>query len=99
MRDLPGKSRIPNPKPRVPTSRDRSQCLGFGVRDFGIWDLTQGVLHSLEISSRVGTMRARWYFAAFALTLAAATVAAQISTSSDAKPASSLIRLDLHATL
>ena len=45
-------------------------------------------------------MRARWYFAVFALTLAAATAAAQISsTSSDTKPASSLIRLDLHATL
>jgi len=45
-------------------------------------------------------MRARWYFAVFALTVAAATAAAQISSiSSDAKPASSLIRLDLHATL
>jgi len=45
-------------------------------------------------------MRARWYFASFALTLAAATAAAQISSiSSNAKPASSLIRLDLHATL
>ena len=45
-------------------------------------------------------MRARWYFAVFALTLAAATAAAQISsTSSEARPASSLIRLDLHATL
>jgi VWFA-related protein len=45
-------------------------------------------------------MRARWYFAVFALTVAAATAAAQISSiSSDAKPASFLIRLDLHATL
>jgi len=46
-------------------------------------------------------MRARWYFALLALTLVAATAAAQISsTSADAKPvSSSLIRLDLHATL
>src|SRR5262245_39787336 len=45
-------------------------------------------------------MRARWYFAVFALTLAAATAAAQSSsTASEARPASSLIRLDLHATL
>jgi VWFA-related protein len=46
-------------------------------------------------------MRARWYFALFGITLAAATAAAQISsTSSDTKSASaSAIRLDIHATL
>ena len=46
-------------------------------------------------------MRARWYFALLALTLVAATAAAQISsTSADPKSASSsMIRLDLHATL
>jgi VWFA-related protein len=46
-------------------------------------------------------MRARWTFALFALTLVAATAAAQISsTSADSKPiASSVIRLDLHPTL
>jgi VWFA-related protein len=74
----------------------------FGIWDlrFEIWDLAQPVLHSLEISA-VGTMRARWYFALLALTLVAATAAAQISsTSADAKSASSsMIRLDLHATL
>jgi len=46
-------------------------------------------------------MRARSYFALFGITLAAATAAAQISsTSSDTKSASaSAIRLDIHATL
>ena len=45
-------------------------------------------------------MRARWSFALLAFTLLAATAAAQISsTSADSKPASSLIRLDFHATL
>jgi len=46
-------------------------------------------------------MRARWYFALFGITLAAATAAAQISsTSSDTKSASaSAIRLDIHATV
>jgi VWFA-related protein len=46
-------------------------------------------------------MRARWSFALLALTLVAATAAAQISsTSSDAKlVSSSVIRLDLHAML
>jgi len=46
-------------------------------------------------------MRARWYFALFGITLAAATAAAQFSsTSSDTKSASaSAIRLDIHATL
>ena len=45
-------------------------------------------------------MRARWPFALLALTLVAATPAAQFSsTSTDSKPvASSVIRLDLHAT-
>ena len=46
-------------------------------------------------------MRARSYFALFGITLAAATAAAQISsTSSDTKSASaSAIRLDIHATV
>jgi VWFA-related protein len=46
-------------------------------------------------------MRARWYFALLGITLAAATAAAQItSTSNDAKSVStSAIRLDIHATL
>jgi VWFA-related protein len=46
-------------------------------------------------------MRARWYFALFGITLAAATAAAQISsTSSNANSAqASVIRLDIHATL
>ena len=46
-------------------------------------------------------MRARWYIALLGITFAAATAAAQISsTASDAKPVqASVIRLDIHATL
>jgi VWFA-related protein len=46
-------------------------------------------------------MRARWYIAVLGITLAAATAAAQISsTPNDAKPVpASVIRLDIHPTL
>jgi len=47
MRDLSGKSQIPNPESQIPTFRDVAT---FGIWDsrFGIWDLAQPVLHSLE---------------------------------------------------
>src|SRR4030095_15477026 len=99
MRDRSGKSQIPNPKSQIPTFRD----VAFGIWDlgFGVWDLAQPVLHSVDDFCRVRTMRARWSFALLALTLVAATAAAQISsTSADSKAAgASLIRLDVHAML
>src|SRR5262245_8803306 len=95
MRDPSGKSQMPNPESQVPTFRDRSQRLGFGV-----WDLAQGVLHSLDDFCRVKTMRARWSFALLAFTVVAATAAAQISSNTaDSKASSAAVRLDLHATL
>src|SRR4030095_1376655 len=100
MRDLSGKSQIPNPPSRSPSFRDVAEVwdLGLEVRDLGF--SPTGFTLARDFC-RVGTMRARWYFALLALTLVAATAAAQISSPSpDAKSASSsMIRLDLHATL
>src|SRR5262245_66551321 len=100
MRDLSGKSEIPNPPSQIPSFRDVAEVsdVGLEVRDLGF--SPTGFTLARDFC-RVGTMRARWYFALLALTLVPATAAAQISsTSADAQSASSsIIRLDLHATL
>src|SRR5262249_8698978 len=100
MRDLSGKSQIPNPKSQIPTFRDLATLWVWRL-GLAIWDLAQPVLHSLDDFCRVRTMRARWSLALLALSLVAATAAAQISsTSTESKLAgSAAIRLDVHATL